>query len=89
VKKEEIRASVADAIVEIEEKLNKFGEELDKETDDPDHFITMTELERKWHQLSLETSKTYSTTVSRALNSFDTKELRIAKKGSSSRKESD
>ena len=86
MKKQEIKNAIARAQIEIIDQLNDFQERVDKATDDPEHFISMTELEREWQQLRLSTSKTYSDLVSKALSSFDNKRLNSSKKANSSRK---
>ena len=61
---------------------------IDSSTDAPNNFLTMTELEKQWKELSLKTHKIYSDFVSKSLSSVESKELRISKKDNSSRKES-
>ena len=72
-----------------DEELDAFIQKIDKATDDPDNFITMTQLEEEWNRLSLKTHKIYSDVVSETLTAIDTKELNSSKKENSSRKESD
>ncbi len=86
MKQQEIEEAVARAQIEINDQLNAFKEKLAKATDDPEHFISMSELENEWQQLRLSTSKTYSDLVSKALSSFDNKRLNASKKANSSRK---
>lgn len=86
MKQQEIEDAVARAQIEINDQLNAFKEKLAKATDDPEHFISMSELESEWQQLRLSTCKTYSDLVSKALSSFDNKRLNAAKKANSSRK---
>ena len=74
------------AQIEINDQINQFIAKLDKASEDPDDFITMSELETEWRQLSHGTNKTYSDMLSHALSALDTKELNKAKKASSSRK---
>ncbi len=89
MKKQEFKNAIARAQIEINDQINAFRERVEKATDDPENFISMTELEREWQQLRLSTSKTYSDLVSKALSSFDNKELNSSKKANSSRKGSD
>ena len=88
MKKQELRAAAMKAQVEITDQINQFIAKLDKASDDPNDFITMSELEAEWRLLSRSTGKTYSDLISHALNAVETKELNQAKKASSSRKES-
>lgn len=89
MKHQEIEEAIARAQIEINDQLNAFKERLAKATADPEHFISMTELEKEWQQLRLSTSKTYSDLVSKAISSFDNKDLNALKKANSSRKGSD
>lgn len=88
MKTDEFKKAVAQAKIEINDKLEEFLQRVDKASDDPDNFITMTELEREWRELKLSTSKTYSDLVSKMLSSMDTKELNKSKKVISSGKAS-
>lgn len=86
MKKQQLRAAAEKAQIEINDQINQFIAKLDKASEDPDDFITMSELETEWRQLSHGTNKTYSDMLSHALSALDTKELNKAKKASSSRK---
>ncbi len=74
--------------VEIADELDSFIEKIDSSTDDSNNFLTMTELEKQWKELSLKTHKIYSDLFSKSLSSVESKEFRISKKDNSSRKES-
>jgi len=86
MKKQQLRAVAEKAQIEINDQINQFIAKLDKASEDPNDFITMSELETEWRQLSHGTNKTYSDMLSHALSALDTKELNKAKKASSSRK---
>ena len=87
MKKDDLLKAAIKAKADINDEINAFIEKLDKNTDDPDSFITMDELESEWKKLNLSTNKTYSNMMGEALSAIDTKELVNSKKGSSSRKE--
>lgn len=87
MKSDELKKVALKAKQDLSDELDRFIEKIDKATDDPDNFITMTQLEQEWRQLSLKTHKIYSDVVSDALSAIDTKELCAAKKENSSRKE--
>lgn len=80
MKKQQLRAAAEKAQIEINDQINQFIAKLDKASEDPDDFITMSELETEWRQLSHGTNKTYSDMLSHALSALDTKELNKAKK---------
>lgn len=87
-KSDELKQAVIKAKCSLDEELDAFIQKIDKATDDPDNFITMTQLEEEWNRLSLKTHKIYSDVVSETLTAIDTKELNSSKKENSSRKES-
>ncbi|MBQ3682952.1 MAG: hypothetical protein II922_07710 [Succinimonas sp.] len=87
-KSDELKLAAIKAKCSLNEELDEFIQKIDKATEDPDNFITMTQLEQEWNRLSLKTHKIYSNMVSEALTAIDTKELISAKKENSSRKES-
>lgn len=80
MKKQQLRAAAEKAQIEINDQINQFIAKLDKASEDPNDFITMSELETEWRQLSHGTNKTYSDMLSHALSALDTKELNKAKK---------
>ena len=86
--KQKLKELLEQTKVEIADELDSFIEKIDSSTDDPNNFLTMTELEKQWKELSLKTHKIYSDLVSKSLSSVESKELRISKKDNSSRKES-
>lgn len=66
MKKQQLRAAAEKAQIEINDQINQFIAKLDKSSDDPNDFITMSELESEWCKLSQATSKSYSGMVSHA-----------------------
>jgi len=88
MKKQKLKELLEQTKVEIADELDSFIEKIDSSTDDPNNFLTMTELEKQWKELSLKTHKIYSDFVSKSLSSVESKELRISKKDNSSKKES-
>ena len=85
-KSDELKQAAIKAKCSLNEELDAFIQKIDKATDDPHNFITLTQLEEEWRRLSLKTNKIYSDMVSEALTAIDTKELNSAKKAHSSRK---
>ena len=51
-KKARLLEAAAKAKAEIDAQLNRFMEKLDKASDDPSQFITMSQLELELHALS-------------------------------------
>ena len=82
-----LKEAALKAKIEISDEIDRFIDKLDKAAADPEHSISMTEIENEWRQLSLSTHKTYSDFVSHGVSSLDTKELNKAKKASTSGKE--
>lgn len=80
MKKQKLKELLEQTKVEIADELDSFIEKIDSSTDDPNNFLTMTELEKQWKELSLKTHKIYSDLVSKSLSSVESKELRISKK---------
>ena len=70
---------------DVREEIDSFIARLESATDDPDDFITMSQLESEWRTLQLSTHKKYSELVSSAMSSMDTKEIHELKKANSSR----
>lgn len=89
MKSDELKTAAEKAKVEISDEIDDFIHRLDKASENPDDFITMTQLEEEWKNLSLKTHKIYSDLVSQSISALDTKELNASKKAFSSRKESD
>ena len=75
-----LKEAALKAKIEISDEIDRFIDKLDKAAADPEHSISMTEIENEWRQLSLSTNKTYSDFVSHGVSSLDTKELNKAKK---------
>ena len=48
MKKQQLRASAEKAQIEINDQINQFIAKLDKASEDPNDFITMSELETEW-----------------------------------------
>ena len=63
MKKQKLKELLEQTKVEIADELDSFIEKIDSSTDDPNNFLTMTELEKQWKELSLKTHKIYSKSV--------------------------
>jgi hypothetical protein len=87
MKIDDLKLAATRAKVDIDDEINAFIQKLDHATNDPDNFISMTELEEEWRVLSNKTHKIYSDMVSQSLSAIDTRELNSAKKDNSSKKE--
>ena len=70
----------SDAKLEISHQIDKFIADLQNGTNDPDNFITITQLEEKLSLLRSNTTKTYSDILSAYLDSMDETELIKKKK---------
>ncbi len=77
---EDFERSVEDAKLEINKNIDSFKEHLEAGSSDPDHFITLADIEKEWGLLRKTTDKTYSDMVSSYLSNVDEKELIKRKK---------
>lgn len=73
---------------DINTQLNRYIDELTNATDNPDNFVTMSQLEAKWVELSQSVNKRYIELFADSLSVIDSEGLVQAKKNSSYRKES-
>ncbi len=71
---------------DIDTQLNRYIDELTNATDDPYNFVTMSQLEAKWVELSQSVNKRYIELFADSLSAFDSEGLVQAKKNSSSKK---
>ena len=78
--KEKLEQATMDAKMQIEKKIDEFKAMLDAGTSDPDHFITLSEIENKWAELKNATNKTYSDMVSAYLSELDERAIIKSKK---------
>ena len=85
-KKARLLAAAAQAQVEMNMQINRFMEKLDKATDDPADFITMSQLDHEWQALSKVINQRYTDLLAESVSIIDTKGLIQAKKACSSRK---
>ena len=76
----------SDAKLEISHQIDKFVADLQKGTSDPEHFITITQLEERLSLLRSNTTKTYSDIISAYLDSMDETELIKGKKGNTGKR---
>ena len=79
----QLKKSLLDAKVEINHILDSFAEKLENGTSDPDHFMTMSEIENAWASLRNNTDKIYSDIISERLRNLDERELIRSKKENS------
>ena len=78
--KENLEQAVIDAKMQIEKSIDEFKATLDQGTSDPDSFITLAEIEKKWAVLKNSTNKTYSDMVAAYLTDIDESAIIKAKK---------
>lgn len=71
VKNDKLEQAVADAKAQIDKEIDEFKAALDAGTADPNSFITLAEIERKWEELKSKTNKTYSDMISTYLSTLD------------------
>lgn len=70
-------------IIEIQRLVDKFQSEFREGTSDPDHFISMSDIERLWEELKNNTEKIYSDMVMELLADVDEQKLISKKNGTS------
>lgn len=78
--KKKLEQVTEDAKAQIEKKIDEFKALLDSGTSDPDHFITLAEIEKEWAALKTVTNKTYSDMVSAYLSGLDERSIIKSKK---------
>ena len=66
-----LEQAVEDAKLQIDREIDEFKASLDAGTADPDSFISIAEIERKWAELKNRTNKTYSDMLSAYLSTLD------------------
>lgn len=71
MKNDKLEQAVADAKAQIDKEIDEFKAALDAGTADPNSFITLAEIERKWAELKNKTNKTYSDMISTYLSTLD------------------
>lgn len=76
-------------IAEIQRMIEEFQDNFKKGTSDPDHFITMSEIEHMWSQLKNDTEKIYSDMVMELMANVDEDALISKKNRISGKSESD
>lgn len=69
-----------DAKIEIIHQIDSFIEKMKSGTENADSFITMSDIEKEWTLLRLNTTKMYSDIVSSYLTAIDEKDLIKIKK---------
>ena len=66
-----LEQAVSDAKAQIEREIDEFKAALDAGTANPNSFITLSEIERRWAELRNSTNKTYSDMISAYLTNLD------------------
>ena len=78
--KENIERVIIDTKLQIEKSIDEFKAALDQGTSDPDSFITLAEIEKKWAELKNSTNKTYSDMIAAYLSDINESDIIKAKK---------
>jgi hypothetical protein len=91
-KKEELFMKESDSpstitIRELSRLVKEFEEKIHNGTDDPDRFLTLTEMESLWGKLKGDTNVLYSDMLENLLKETNEKELVKRKKGNSKAEE--
>ena len=68
-------------ITEIQRLIDKFQSEFKEGTSNPDHFMSMSDIERLWEELKNSTEKIYSDMVMELMADIDEQELISKKNG--------
>lgn len=71
---------------ELLRKIDEFGHQIIEGTSDPDHFLTIFEIEKLWSELRGDTSILYSDMLADLLAAADESELIRKKKQNSGKK---
>ena len=79
-----LEKAIEDAKAEIDKEIDQFKAALDAGTENPDSFITLAEIEKKWAELRNNTTKPYSAMLSAYLSDLDETALIKSKKENSS-----
>lgn len=79
----ELGALTEQRIAEIKRSVEKFQSDFEEGTSDPDHFMTMSEIERLWAELRNNTDKIYSDMVMELMANVNEEKL-ISKKNENS-----
>lgn len=69
-------------IIEIQRLVDKFQSEFKEGTSDPDHFMSMSDIERLWEELKNSTEKIYSDMVMELLLMLTSRNLSLKKRHS-------
>lgn len=80
---EKILNSKEQRITEIQKLIDRFQFEFEKGTSDPDHFLTMSDIERLWTRLRNDTEKIYSDMLMELMANIDETDLISKKNGNS------
>lgn len=75
--------------IEINHKIDEFLQKLKDGTKDPDSFMTLSEIEKEWSELNLNTTNLYSKLISSYISSIDEKDLIKSKKENTEERGSD
>lgn len=75
-------------IAKLKLLLEEFEATFKARTNDPDKFLTMTELETLWSRLRSDTNVLYSDLIHELVKNIDERDLNRKKKGSSPKKAS-
>ena len=77
---DKLEQAIADAKAQIEKEIDEFKASLDAGTANPESFISLAEIERRWSELRSKTNKTYSDMISTYLSTLDESAIIKSKK---------
>lgn len=80
---DDIKSPSSITLGELSRLVNEFEEKIRNGTEDPDRFLTITEIEELWGKLIGDTNVLYSDMLQRLIQDIDEKDLVRSKKENS------
>lgn len=80
---DDIKSPASVTIGELTRIVKEFEEKIENGTEDPNRFLTLTEIEQLWGSLIKDTNVLYSEMLQSLIQNIDEKELVRAKKENS------
>ncbi len=77
-----------DAVEEVSKHIRATATKLNEGTKDPEHFLSISEIEDLWSRLRQNTTKTYSDMMAAHLSDLNEQEVILSKKESTPNEES-
>lgn len=76
-------------VAELERIIKEFKQQFEAGTSDPDHFISLNEIEKLWGSLKGQTENLYSDMIQELMGMVDERDIVRKKKENTRKKESD